>query len=970
MAERVIGFRFQFEGTGKLVDELSKVELELKKVNKELKDAQKAGNAEAYSAIRKEQLALQNQAKGLRKEIREQQKAFENTKFATGSYRQLNAELVEARKRFKELSQEERQGRIGQQLVQDIQRLDTQLKKLDAQTGNFQRNVGNYANSLSGLFKGVRKSIRTLRFIERLPFIFSDIGQTIEQVQQAIDFLDVAISANLANERELSKVVKDVSNSYLEQVGTLDNLFDVAQDQNRSDKERQAALDAINEQYSELLPNEREQLKLTDDLTAAQNSLNQAIINNIVTEQKRIKQQEAVNRFIESQREFAEAQESTITQFATAYSFGVDITTEEYRKLAEELRIDRLRKDLGDVAKFGDDLGNALNEAFKGLEEGGADIGDIFGTAADVAIKENNERVRASAQETNQILEGSLADLRKQLSDVQKQINEQVGATDTNALRPLVGTKQELEAQIRVAEDAIKQLEGLTEAEQERQEQQAETNAARLLEIRNNLLLSETQLQEAAILKRQALRDAEIEELATSEQEKTELLRASEEKAQAEITAIAEKGEQERTKQRLNQIQDSQQDIEQELALGQLKIEEQLARGLISSTQAAEQQLLIGIDALKSQIQALENDEALNLELGVELSEEDKEQLILQRQQLNTELAKLEKEYTNVVEEQSTQQTEDRKSKLSEFINFTQDSVNQSVDILNQIFEASQARQTAAIEKRFEREVEAANGSSVRIAQAEERKEKELEKLSKRASTRQKAIAIAQATINGALAITNILANLVDPTPIQAFKAAAIGFTVASTAANIATIAAQKFEHGGDLGLASSPDGVISGRSHAQGGIPLVNQNGTVVEVEGGEFLGTDEFGNRVAVNKHSTRVFGGLLKRISNINFSGKRQLLSDVNSYGGYGKKFQFGGDLSSAPIPAPSVSLGGSNAAQVAELQKQNALLLQQQQLQTDLIRATNNRIDNIRVIANSEEIVREGTKASIVKRTQSL
>lgn len=78
-----------------------------------------------------------------------------NTKFAAGSYRELNARLVASRKRYKELSEEEREGKVGQQMLKDIQKLDTRLKKLDGSMGNYQRNVGNYASALKGLGKVV-----------------------------------------------------------------------------------------------------------------------------------------------------------------------------------------------------------------------------------------------------------------------------------------------------------------------------------------------------------------------------------------------------------------------------------------------------------------------------------------------------------------------------------------------------------------------------------------------------------------------------------------------------------------------------------------------------------------------------------------------------------------------------------------------------------------------------------------------
>lgn len=87
-------------------------------------------------------------------------------------------------------------------------------------------------------------------------------------------------------------------------------------------------------------------------------------------------------------------------------------------------------------------------------------------------------------------------------------------------------------------------------------------------------------------------------------------------------------------------------------------------------------------------------------------------------------------------------------------------------------------------------------------------------------------------------------------------------------------------------------DGVLSGPSHAQGGIPVGHD-----EMEGGEAI----------INKHSTAKF---------------RPLLSAINSFNGYGKKFQTGGIRGNIPAfvgvsAAQGVSLSPlSSTASIAD------------------------------------------------------
>lgn len=91
-----------------------------------------------------------------------------------------------------------------------------------------------------------------------------------------------------------------------------------------------------------------------------------------------------------------------------------------------------------------------------------------------------------------------------------------------------------------------------------------------------------------------------------------------------------------------------------------------------------------------------------------------------------------------------------------------------------------------------------------------------------------------QAIINGALAITNILATTPDPTGI--ITGIRIGAAIATTAAQVAAIDAQKFEKGGWIG----------GKRHRDGG--------TLIEAE------TDEF----VVNRKDAQANKGLLESLN----------------------------------------------------------------------------------------------------------
>lgn len=106
----------------------------------------------------------------------------ENTALA-GSYYDLNARLVQARKDYKNLTAEQRaNAEVGGALLTEIRGLDKQLKDMDATMGQYQRNVGNYTQSIleagasmggsfGGAVTGIKAANGALKLLSTNPVI-------------------------------------------------------------------------------------------------------------------------------------------------------------------------------------------------------------------------------------------------------------------------------------------------------------------------------------------------------------------------------------------------------------------------------------------------------------------------------------------------------------------------------------------------------------------------------------------------------------------------------------------------------------------------------------------------------------------------------------------------------------------------------------------------------------------------------
>jgi hypothetical protein len=267
-------------------------------------------------------------------------------------------------------------------------------------------------------------------------------------------------------------------------------------------------------------------------------------------------------------------------------------------------------------------------------------------------------------------------------------------------------------------------------------------------------------------------------------------------------------------------------------------------------------------------------------------------------------------------------------------------------------FTAAENRRKAEIEQRFAAELNGARGNAEATAQIEKRKAAELEKIERAAAARRKAIAIAQAIINGAVAVTNILATTPDPTGI--FTVARIVAAGVTTAAQIALISSQPFEEGGTI---PSGDGMVTGRSHKQGGVRKVI-GGRAVELEGGEYIGSDEYGNRNVINKKNTGLFRNVLMKMSGKTFIGKRKMMSAINAYGGNGIAFAQGGTM---PAPIMVNTAASANSELVGIF---SAYVARTEQI----IAALSNQINTIKVIVSASEVLEEGAKQQQIKNAQ--
>ena len=236
--------------------------------------------------------------------------------------------------------------------------------------------------------------------------------------------------------------------------------------------------------------------------------------------------------------------------------------------------------------------------------------------------------------------------------------------------------------------------------------------------------------------------------------------------------------------------------------------------------------------------------------------------------------------------------------------NATQRRLKDELDAIDKNAESEKA----ILEGKLEKGVISQKEYETKLAEIDEQTAARKEQANKEAFEKNKRWNILQALMNAALAITQVFATTPPP---ASFIMAAI--TAATTAAEIAVIASQKYARGGEL----------HGPSHAQGGIKGFVGN-RHIEAEGGE----------VIINKRSSAKHRKLLSLINSDNGWGD----DFAHARGSSGRFFARGGVIGGYDFRTSGVPDSSSSLSQIVRQQSDN---LRQS------FDAINRRIDNLRV-----------------------
>lgn len=135
---------------------------------------------------------------------------------AQGSMDQMSQALSRMRVVYRSLDEGERGSAFGQNLLKNIQALDTKIKELDATIGNHQRNVGNYASGWNGLSFSIQQVARELPSLAYGPQVFfSAISNNIPILADEIARASKSVQALKKSGESFVPVWKQIARSII-----------------------------------------------------------------------------------------------------------------------------------------------------------------------------------------------------------------------------------------------------------------------------------------------------------------------------------------------------------------------------------------------------------------------------------------------------------------------------------------------------------------------------------------------------------------------------------------------------------------------------------------------------------------------------------------------------------------------------------------------------------------------------------
>lgn len=832
----IVDLEIKHEDIQAAKDAMSSSKKEVEAYQKELnalKDQQKelnalyrvgAKDADTYA---KEQTDIKTQMTEVNKKMRESNKVYTSNKTvidaAKGSNEQLRARLSLLTKQYNGLSKEQRQNsKQGQQMGATIKTITDKLKANEKAVGDNRRNVGNYTDAVKGL-------------TGNLNIMGVNVGGVISQLQSQKAALQAMAGAQKASTAATMGGVGAMQLFKAAMISTGIGALIVALGS-------MVAFLTSTKRGVELLDRAMAGIKATFAvLTDRASALGEGLINAFKNPKQTLKElgefikSQIINRFTAipailqavgkgfqalANRDLKGMKDAAADAAQAVIQLNTGLDPDQQKKIADGIK--GVAKEIGDEAKAAVALEGQLQklkDAERALtvevSQRKAEVAKLQLIAEDEA---NSYKERTDAiQKANEIQAGQMEkelDLQRQrvaifeqqlalgenLEEDEDALAEQrarlgeIEARNLKKLRSLkakeISISRQEAAEINKAANATRKL---TEDQIKAEEQAAEKRAKIREDFRREQLSELERAKEDALEKAQVLRDAGTEEIEVQAFLSDQLIEID----RAEKDA---------------RLQETLKTFEAEAEAARVKVRAEIENAEVrkAALMQIDQELL---EAKQQTLDLEANQYEASIEGFAMLDVERQDQILEQKALVDAELIELDRQKTEMLIENEERLAEKRRQEAETY----KQSATGTLGVVGDVIGGLQGMLQDNI-KQIEEQAKAAGKSDEQISELTKKKRKKAHQLAVAAAIVQTLQAAISAYSSGAaVPIVGVALG-----PIAAAAAAAFGF------AQVAQMKQTKFAKGG----------VLSGASHAEGGIQMYGRGGEHYgEAEGGEIV-------------------------------------------------------------------------------------------------------------------------------------
>lgn len=686
-------------------------------------------------------------------------------------------------------------------------------KSLISNVRNFNRLRG-AANALNGVFKAIAGIS-----------VFGLVAQALPTVIGLFsNFINKSSEAKQATERLIASEQTIVS-EYVKESQELNNLFGALNEANQGRGDKSAIIDQINKQYGEYLPNIDLEKAGQEELQIAYEAVAQSIAKGIIERRKTVIAAESQEKQLNLLLQRARLEEELVTAQEKVRVETEKLNTAEGKRAATIGKTGFAQKDLNRELEAARRLQSAVEKSIKDLDKEiettrkdikrlddvSDELAKTLSTNVDVATLtgEFKETAKSAGSASTKIdlLKGSLADLQKELANLEKLQREQTDATDAEALaarqrlidaqKERIAAAQQLLADLRGQADAEANIERLKteaiETETDKRvrliEERAQKEIDALVGTEAQKAIQEKLIIEASRKEINAITEKAFNDAVAAAEAEAEKFKQIQQQGADEEEALLVSNQQRLLAIRLQGLEKERQEATSAANLTNEQIIE-INKGFDDERIAAEREtqraiLQIQIDAQVKRIESLKKAGEATIDAQRELEE------------LRLQLIELDKQEVEVAVDVDTDTTE---KKLKQLISEITDGVvevadavfglvGQQASFLTEQLDAAVQRSQSALDN-IRQNSEDFNADQLEL---EKQRLEQLEEARARAARREQVIAQIQIATNTAVAIAKTAAESGVASPVTIISTLA---AIISGIAAARSVASGAFFHG------------------------------------------------------------------------------------------------------------------------------------------------------------------------------